>query len=105
MNHIQERLQERNINIPLTVINNLADHCINDTALILAHLDTAHGDSVSNYCDRGESNGDLVVLIVRNNRPNTIMYRRSSQTNTANQLRVDVLEDISEYLQDYIKGE
>jgi len=93
MSHLQQRLKERNIKIDESILWNIAKDLNVDSAVIVARLDSSLDDKSGNYYTRNESNGDLVFLIVRNRKPITIMYRRSSQNNSASQLRVNqVLE-------------
>lgn len=94
MTHIEQRLQERNIQVSKNV---LVGSCYEyeNAAVILARGNHV-GDNEHGYFDRQESNGDLVVLIIREHKPITIMYRRSSQTNTPEQLRVNQLVDITQ---------
>lgn len=93
MTHIEKRLQEREINISRSVIIGLC-HKYECAAIILARQ-SHYGENSSDYYERKQSNGDMVVLIIREHRPVTIMYRRSNQTNTAEALRVNQLVDIS----------
>lgn len=93
MTHIEQRLQERGIYISNAVITGLCYEY--DNAAIILQRVQHYGQNDGNYCERQESNGDLIVLIIRDNRPVTIMYRRSSQTNTAQQLRVNQVIDIT----------
>lgn len=93
MTHIEQRLQERDIHISKSVLVGLCYEYEN--AAIIIAKQSHYGESSVNYCERQESNGDMVVLIIRNHKPITIMYRRSSQTNTAQQLRVNQLVDIT----------
>ena len=97
MTHLQDRLTERGLNGKITdsELYMIASHCSHDTAVILHKLDSPAGDCESSYYKRTESNGELVVLIVRKSRAVTIMYRRSSQTNTTSQLRVSEIIDLT----------
>jgi len=95
MTHTQQRLIERGINIPDSELYTIAKNCTCDSAVILAKLSEHKGDNASGYYQRQESNGDLIILIVRNNKPVTIMYRRSNQTNTTSQLRVNNIIDLT----------
>lgn len=91
MVHVSQRLAERGITIPEREIDGIARSCRKDTAVILCHLDRV------NYVRDGYigSNGDLVILIVRNYRPVTIMFRRSNQPLTPDALRVNEVIDRS----------
>lgn len=95
--HLQQRLSERGIENLVTDSEcwYIAKNCKQDSAVILTKLDSHIGTSDKSYYARTDSNGDLVVLIVRENRPVTIMYRRSSQTNTPAQLRVNEIIDLT----------
>ena len=95
MSHLQERLQERNIEIGDSFLYLLAFVAEKDTAYIIKNLDCHKGTTEKNYYDRKESNGDMVVLIVRKNNPVTIMYRRKNQNNTPEGLRVESLIDLT----------
>lgn len=88
MVHVSKRLAERGIHIPPSDIDRLARSCHADTAIVLSHL---------TQCNRvtDGSNGDLVILIVRECRPVTIMFRRSNQPLTPCALRVDEIIDRS----------
>lgn len=94
MTHIEQRLQERHIHVSAAVLVGLCYEYEN-AAVILAKGSHV-GDDENGYFDRAESNGDLVVLIIREHKPITIMFRRSSQTNTAQQLRVNQIVDITQ---------
>lgn len=94
MTHIEQRLQERNIAISHATIAGLCYECDVDTAVIISKGEHM-GQDYGRYTERNESNGDLVVLIIRNHAPVTVMYRRSSQTNTCEQLRVNQIIDIT----------
>lgn len=94
MTHIEQRLLERDIHISKAVLTDLCYEyeCV---AVILAKQ-SHYGQSDGDYMSRSESNGDLVVLIIRDHKAITIMYRRSSQTNTAQQLRVNQVIDLTQ---------
>lgn len=85
MTHIELRLAERNITVTHDVLLKIAKQIPTSAAIIIAHLDSVRGNS----CDATESNGDLVILIVRNRQPKTIMFRRSNQPFTPDALNVD----------------
>jgi hypothetical protein len=95
MTHTQQRLTERGINIPDSELNAIAKNCPFDTAVILAKLEESKGDNKSEYYSRKESNGDLIVLIVRSCRAITIMYRRSNQPQTPAALKVNAIVDLT----------
>lgn len=87
MVHVSQRLAERGISISERDILTLCQDCHYDTALVMGRVENCH-------CVDG-SNGDLIILIVRECRPVTIMYRRSNQPLTTNALRVDEIIDRS----------
>jgi hypothetical protein len=66
-----------------------------DTAYIIKNLESHIGSMDADCYARKESNGDMVVLIVRTNNPVTIMYRRKNQNNTPDGLRVEKLVDLT----------
>lgn len=77
--HVADRLAERNIVIELWKLNKIAQYFGSvSTAVVLARLDNHVGQDGA-YRTRSESNGDLVILIVRDAKPITVMYRRSNQ--------------------------
>jgi hypothetical protein len=57
-------------------------------ALLMARLPRAHGDTTGPLARR-ESNGDTVWAIIRRGRVVTLMLRRSDQTRTPEDFRVD----------------
>ena len=89
MKHIEDRLKERNVQIPTKCILCIAKSSEIDTAFLLRKLPKHVGSREKDHYQRKESNGDMVILIVRGNYPCTIMYRRSNQNNTCSGLRVD----------------
>lgn len=95
MNHLQQRLAERNMVIDTSKLYAIASGCNEDSAVIIQRLENHAGDNVNSYYDRKESNGDLVILIVRNRIPYTIMYRRSNQKNTPDAMRVKKIVDLT----------
>lgn len=88
MNHLQTRLAERKINISMSELYEKASRCDVDTAIVIKKLDAIQNDSNKSFFSRQESNGDLVILIVRNQKPYTIMYRRSEQNMSPLSMRV-----------------
>lgn len=94
MTHIEQRLAQRNIYLSHSEIVAIASRFV--CAAIILAKGTHKGDTQPDYYSRLESNGDLVVLIVRDHYPVTVMYRRSNQTNTPCALRVDEVIDYSE---------
>lgn len=93
MKHIVDRLNERNIQITPNQIVDIAQKYIS-AAIILQK--SSHVGQEGAYRTRTESNGDLVVLIVRNRYPVTIMYRRSNQPATPEALHVMQVVDITQ---------
>ena len=100
--HVLERLQSRNIRINPRVIEQIAHNTSTDAAILLTKLNNHIGSTNNDYYARQESNGDLVYLIVRDNRPITIMYRRSNQPSTPESMRVNVVIDLSTDLQNKV---
>lgn len=87
--HIYQRLNERGLSFSMEYLISLAKKCENDTAILLCILDEYRNDSDLDFCQRKESNGNLVILIVRNQDPITIMFRRTEQPFTPEALKVD----------------
>lgn len=110
-NHCSKRLKERNLILPVSLLNRISERCQKDTAVLLLQFDEIKNDSDLNYHKRFESNGDLVFVIVRYNpiikkfRPVTIMYRRSNQQNTCEKLHVAEIVDIHKSFEKEIKNE
>ena len=88
MTHIEQRLAERNISIDYSKLLVIAKSCGNTSAAVLLGNVPAQNDTGA-YRSRELSNGDLVVLIVRNGEPKTIMFRRSNQPFTESALHVE----------------
>lgn len=90
MTHLQQRLSERKINIPDSRLWNIAKGLNVDSAVLVARLESSRGNRQA-----GESNGNLVFLIVRNSRPVTIFYRRAgeSEEQLKSHLRVESVKD------------
>lgn len=93
MTHLEVRLQERGIHVSQAQIIGLCYEY--ECAAVILKREAHHGPTTGDFYGRNESNGDLVVLIIRNHTPVTIMYRRSNQNNTPAGLRVDELIDIT----------
>lgn len=93
--HIQQRLDERGINLPLSYLFELANQCNQDTAVILQHSEEIKGDLNPNFHCRS-SNGDIVILIIRNHKLVTVMYRRSNQITDEDTLHVCQILDKSQ---------
>jgi hypothetical protein len=91
--HITDRLAERNITIDCDKLAILAAK-VDNAAIIL--LKQEHKGQEGAYRTRNESNGDLVVMIIRNHYPVTIMYRRSNQPATCDALRVNQVIDLTQ---------
>jgi hypothetical protein len=86
--HLQQRKIEREINRSLGNLYSYAENCTCDTAIILERLDKE--------LNIAQSNGDLIIMIVRNHKIITVMYRRSkNQPLTKQALRVDDIKDYS----------
>jgi len=86
LEHIQSRLKERQLKFSDIFLLAIAKECERDTAVLL--LDTGVEKCPT---EREESNGNYVILIVRNKLPVTVMYRRSNQPFTPEALRVETL--------------
>jgi hypothetical protein len=93
--HITQRLNERKLEFQPEYLESLALNCNQDTAIILIKLNCHVGSDYRDYYARTESNGDLVILIVRESKPITIMFRRSNQKNTPQDLRVNQILDLT----------
>ena len=97
MTHTEQRLTERQISLTASQIAGIVyeyGDIDTDLAVIVAKVERVEPEKCG-YYGRAQSNGDLVVLIIRNHRPVTLMYRRSDQTNTPAQLRVNQILDIT----------
>lgn len=92
MTHCQQRLSERNLEIAEEALWKIA-RFVGNAAVLLARLGNHVGQEGA-FRSREESNGDLVILIVRDSKPVTIMYRRSDQPFTAVALRVNQVYEI-----------
>ena len=104
--HINKRLDERGLSINPEILQRMVNRCEGDTALILFKLEKCNKDYPdNNYCSRKESNGDLVVLVVRHKYPITIMYRRRSQDKDLDSMKVALnvnsAYDISDIIKNY----
>lgn len=98
MKHYEARLQDRPYTSVLTraQLDGLCYECDTDTAVILVKDDTQHGQTCGAYRSRSESNGEYIVLIIRNHEPKTIMYRRANQPMTCEALRVAKVLDYTQ---------
>ena len=87
MNHIEQRLTER-VYTNLVSKDVLTGLCYEyeNAAVIIGRIDMQNDGGA--YRTRTESNGDIVVLIIRDHKAITIMYRRSNQPMTVEALRV-----------------
>lgn len=84
--HISQRLKERNLNLSEAfILAVIKESKGKDTAALIKRI----SDPVFYYGDVPESNGDLVILIIRNNRPVTVFFRRSDQPFEEKALRVE----------------
>ena len=88
--HLQERLKERGLKFSEIYLLALALECEKDTAILL-HDTKIHKCRI----DQEESNGNLVILIVREKRPVTIMFRRDNQPFTPSALKVDAVRKLN----------
>jgi len=93
MTHIEQRLAERNIKVDYSKLLVIAKSCGNTSAAILLG-NVPYSDPGTDYHSRQESNGDLVVMIVRDGEPKTIMFRRSNQPFTPSALNVNKVYSI-----------
>lgn len=101
--HVIERLETRNIHVNPRIIAQIADNVNGSAAVLLMTLDSHVGSIDNNYYARSESNGNMVYLIIRDNHPITIMFRRDNQPNTPESMRVNAIIDLSTDLQNLIK--
>lgn len=76
LNHVQDRIEKRDINLPVSQINSLCENCDVDSAIIVKKE-----YYLNDRC--------FLILIVRNHKPITVMYRRCSQKTTPQSLNVD----------------
>ena len=91
--HLESRLAERGLKYSELYLRAVALECSEkSTAVCLAKT----GVEKMYLGDREESNGDLVILVVRNKIPTTIMFRRSNQPFTPKALNVECVK----YLED-----
>ena len=91
--HIFAQLKQRQLNYSAIFLAAIAKECEKDTAVLLAKLSATKNDNQSrNYHDRKISNGNLVILIVRDKRPITIFFRRDNQPFTEEALNVDEIK-------------
>lgn len=91
MKHIRVRNEEREISISEKDIKRIANNCPVDTAIFLGKTENGFRNWQQSY---DESNGELVVLIVRDRKPVTVMYRRIEQPFTSRALRVKCVKTI-----------
>ena len=70
LQHITERLAQRDFNFTESQLVAIADKYQNDTALILGKRPSQEGSQYGK---------DVIILIIRNHQPVTIMTRRESQ--------------------------
>lgn len=87
--HVLERLRERKLNFSQIMLLAIARDCERDTAILLKKFENRNNEmeKIPHYL-REESNGDLVILVVRDKTPITVMFRRSDQPFTPQALRV-----------------
>lgn len=75
-NHISDRIEKRDINLSNAEINYLCEKCMVDSAVLIKR-EFYLGDRC------------YLILIVRNKKPITVMYRRCSQKTSPQSLNVD----------------
>jgi hypothetical protein len=92
--HIADRLAERNISIDIDKLCAITAYYDNAAIILLKQEHKGQQDGA--YRSRTESNGDLVVLIIRNHYPVTVMYRRSNQPATAEAMRVNQVVNLAQ---------
>jgi len=91
--HVQKRLQERKVGFSELLLEAIARECDEqDTAVLIKELDTPIFPDALDYYDCVQSNGELVILIVRNKKPITVMFRRKNQPFTPEALKVDAVK-------------
>jgi len=94
MTHYESRTQDRPMTSTLSKAQ-LAGLCYEyECAAVIINRITAQND-YGKYRSRHESNGDLVVLIIRDHKAITIMYRRSNQPQTCEALHVSQVIDLT----------
>lgn len=81
--HVQKKLEERGLKYSEIFLRAVAKDCQVDTAVVLDIL-----AKPVPYKNDTESNGNMVIMIVRNQFPVTIMFRRSNQPLTPKSLDV-----------------
>jgi hypothetical protein len=74
--HVSDRIEKRDINLSDAEINYLCEKCVVDSAILIKR-EFYLGDRC------------YLILIVRNKRPITVMYRRCSQKMNLSSLNVD----------------
>lgn len=88
--HIKLAIKQRNLPFSENYLEEIAQSCRDSTAVLLAKLN--ENITVKNSPDQhrteSRSNGDLIILIVRERKPITIMLRRSNQPLTPQALKV-----------------
>ena len=93
MTHYQQRIQDRQIGVSESQIVGLC-YEYECAAVILSRVEHK-GTNTGDYHGRMDSNGDLIVLIIRDHRAVTIMYRRSNQPQTCEALHVSQVIDLT----------
>lgn len=87
--HVLDQLKQRELNYSPIFLLALAEEYDSDTAILLKKLPKPKNCNQSaDYHKRELSNGNLVILIVRDKRPITIFFRRDDQPFTPQALRV-----------------
>jgi hypothetical protein len=96
MTHLESRLIERNITLSMAQLTGIVyEYGDSDCAVVIAKCEFS-GQNVGKYRSRLESNGDLVVLIIRQHEAKTIMYRRSNQPLTPEAMNVKQVIDLTQ---------
>ncbi len=88
MTHIEQRLAERQLSIQHEKLVLIAKSCGSTASAVVLGNVPYQGQADGAYRSRSESNGDMVILIVRDAKPITVMFRRSDQPLTAEALKV-----------------
>jgi uncharacterized protein YfbU (UPF0304 family) len=101
--HITNRLAERNLHIPEDLIEDLAEQYDKDTAIVILNMGFCVNNSSRDFYERKESNGELVILVVRHHEAITVFFRRKDQPLDAQSLKVNKVVDLSKYFEKIIK--
>jgi len=101
--HIIQRLEERKLHIPEELIEDLAEIYVEDTAIVILNMGFCVNHSNKEFYERNESNGELVILVIRHQEPITVFFRRKDQPLDAHSLRVNKVVNLSKYFEKIIK--